>query len=107
MTEGTSQRDQAGGMVRKFKRGEILARLFFSPGDLSQLTMEEAGNSWQPPRLARGEEGFFFTDPRIHHIIEAERQRAMGEIGASMRRPPAPSSTRLSTEARPAFRLMV
>ncbi|MEQ2295844.1 hypothetical protein AMECASPLE_018702 [Ameca splendens] len=64
--------------------------------------MEKAGNSWQPPRLARGEEGFF-PDPRIHHAIEAERQRAQGEIVASMRRPPAPFSSRLSTEARHSF----
>ncbi|KAK5606238.1 hypothetical protein CRENBAI_024703 [Crenichthys baileyi] len=89
MTEGNSQQDQAGGMEREFKRGEIL------------LTMEKAGNSWQPSRLARGEEGFL--DLRIHHAIEAERQRALYEIVASMRRSPAPSSTRLSTEARPCF----
>ncbi|KAK5598499.1 hypothetical protein CRENBAI_009560, partial [Crenichthys baileyi] len=36
---------------------------------------------------------------KIHHTIEAERQRALGEIVPSMRRPPAPSSGRLSTEA--------
>ncbi|MEQ2258280.1 hypothetical protein XENORESO_014442 [Xenotaenia resolanae] len=63
--------------------------------------MEKAGNSWQPSRLARGEGGFF--DPRIHHAIEAERQRALYEIVASMRRSPAPSFTRLSTEPRHCF----
>ncbi|MEQ2239826.1 hypothetical protein ILYODFUR_008592 [Ilyodon furcidens] len=41
-------------MVREFKRGEFLVKLFFSPGDLSQLSMEKAGHSWQPSRLARG-----------------------------------------------------
>ncbi|KAK5605495.1 hypothetical protein CRENBAI_011523 [Crenichthys baileyi] len=40
----------------------------------------------------------FFPDPRTHHAIEAERQRALGEIATSMRRPSAPSSARLSTE---------
>ncbi|KAK5624052.1 hypothetical protein CRENBAI_017729 [Crenichthys baileyi] len=64
--------------------------------------MEKAGNSWQPPRLARGEEGFF-PDPRILHTIEAKRQRALGEIAASMRRSPGPCSTRLSTEAQHSF----
>ncbi|KAK5616960.1 hypothetical protein CRENBAI_012367 [Crenichthys baileyi] len=59
--------------------------------------MEEAGDSWQ---LARRE---FFPDPRIPHVIEAERQRALVEIVASLRRPPAPSSTRLSTEAGGSF----
>ncbi|MED6252643.1 hypothetical protein ATANTOWER_014689 [Ataeniobius toweri] len=64
--------------------------------------MEKARNSWQPPRLARGEEGFFslilgFTTP------SRPSQRALDEIAASMRRSPAPSSTRLSTEARHGF----
>ncbi|MED6256906.1 hypothetical protein ATANTOWER_000821 [Ataeniobius toweri] len=45
----------------------------------------------------------FFPDPQIHHAIEAERQMALGEIAASMRRSPAPSSTRLSIEARQGF----
>ncbi|MEQ2239818.1 hypothetical protein ILYODFUR_008495 [Ilyodon furcidens] len=45
----------------------------------------------------------FLPDPRIHHIIEAERQRALGEITTSMRRPPAPSSARLFTEAGSGF----
>ncbi|XP_047247864.1 arp2/3 complex-activating protein rickA-like [Girardinichthys multiradiatus] len=42
----------------------------------------------------------FFPD---QHIIEAEQQRALGETVASMRRPPAPSSARLSTEAGAGF----
>ncbi|MEQ2231276.1 hypothetical protein ILYODFUR_037897 [Ilyodon furcidens] len=61
MTEETSQWDQVEGMVKEFKRGEILAKLFShlvswerSPGEKIN-----AGNSWQPSRLARGEEGFF------------------------------------------------
>ncbi|MEQ2290830.1 hypothetical protein AMECASPLE_006984 [Ameca splendens] len=65
--------------------------------------MEEAGDSWQPPRLAQGGEGFFFPDPWIHYTIEAEQRRALGEIAASMRRPPAPSSARLSTDAGGSF----
>ncbi|MED6295310.1 hypothetical protein CHARACLAT_030415 [Characodon lateralis] len=98
MTEGTSQRDQAGGMVREFKRGEILVKLFShlvtSPSS-PWRTLEIAGSlqDWLEVRKD------FFPDPRIHHIIEAERQRALGEIAASMRRPPAPSSARFPTKA--------
>ncbi|KAK5601520.1 hypothetical protein CRENBAI_024726 [Crenichthys baileyi] len=102
MTEGTSQRDQAGGMVREFKSGEILAKLFShlvtSPS--SPWRRLEIAGSLQDWLEARGD---FFPDPRIHHIIEAERQRALGEFAASMRRPPAPSSARLSTEAGGSF----
>ncbi|MEQ2312166.1 hypothetical protein AMECASPLE_028043 [Ameca splendens] len=66
--------------------------------------MEEGGSCKQPTRLAGGMEGFFFPqDPLIHHAIEAERQRALDEIVASMRRPPAPSFACLSTEARRDF----
>ncbi|KAK5606546.1 hypothetical protein CRENBAI_019066 [Crenichthys baileyi] len=98
MTEGTSQRDQAGEMVREFKRAEVLAKLFShlvtSPS--SPWRRLEIAGSLQDWLEARWD---FFPDPRIHHAIEAERQRALGEIAASMRRSPAPSSTRLSTEA--------
>ncbi|KAK5622948.1 hypothetical protein CRENBAI_021947 [Crenichthys baileyi] len=76
MPDGTSQRDQAGGMVREFK--------------MASKTGSRQG-------------GIFFPDPRIHHSIKAERQRALDEIASFMRRSPAPSSTRLSTEARHSF----
>ncbi|MED6231900.1 hypothetical protein ATANTOWER_013090, partial [Ataeniobius toweri] len=60
MTEGTSQLDQPEGMVREFKRGEILAKLF------SHLAAFKTGSR---------QGGVFFPDPRIHHIIKAEQQR--------------------------------
>ncbi|KAK5609419.1 hypothetical protein CRENBAI_009575 [Crenichthys baileyi] len=102
MTEGTSQRDQAGGMVREFKRGEIQAKSFFHlvTSLSSQWRRLEIAGSLQDWLEARRD---FFPDPRIHHAIEAERQSALGEIAASMRRPPAPSSARLSTEAGDGF----
>ncbi|KAK5622048.1 hypothetical protein CRENBAI_011549 [Crenichthys baileyi] len=86
-------------MVREFKRGEILAKLFShlvtSPS--SPWGRLEIAGSLQDWLEARRD---FFPDPRIHHTIEAERQRALGEIAASMRRSPAPFSTRLFTAAR-------
>ncbi|KAK5623804.1 hypothetical protein CRENBAI_005004 [Crenichthys baileyi] len=96
MTEGTSQRDQAA--EREFKRGEILVKLFshLATSPSSPWRRLEIAGSLQDWLEARKD---FFPDPRIHHIIEAERQRAPGEIAASMWRPPAPSSARLSTEA--------
>ncbi|KAK5599485.1 hypothetical protein CRENBAI_020545 [Crenichthys baileyi] len=85
-------------MVREFKRGEIPVKLFShlvtSPS--SPWRRLEIAGSLQDWLEARRD---FFPDPRIHHTIEAQRQRALGEIAASMRRPPAPSSARLSTEA--------
>ncbi|MED6283389.1 hypothetical protein CHARACLAT_008214 [Characodon lateralis] len=84
-------------MVRKFKKGEVLAKLFLhlvtSPS--SPWRRLEIAGSLQDWVEARRD---FF-----HHAIEAERQRALGEIVASMRRSPAPSSTRLSTEVRHGF----
>ncbi|KAK5614137.1 hypothetical protein CRENBAI_008594 [Crenichthys baileyi] len=89
-------------MVRELKRGEVLAKLFFhlvtSPS--SPWRRLEIAGSLQDWLEARRD---FFPDPWIHHIIEAERQRPLGEIGASMRRSPAPSSSRLSTEAQHSF----
>ncbi|MED6276383.1 hypothetical protein CHARACLAT_002431 [Characodon lateralis] len=102
MTEGNSQRYQAGGMVREFKRGEILVKLFthLATSPSSSWRRVEIAGSLQDWLEARKD---FFPDPRIHHTIEAEQQRALGEIATSMRRPPAPSSTRLSTEAGGSF----
>ncbi|KAK5624076.1 hypothetical protein CRENBAI_017754 [Crenichthys baileyi] len=85
-------------MVREFKRGEILVKLFshLATSPSSPWRRLEIAGSLQDWLEARKD---IFPDPRIHHIIEAGPQRALGEIVASMRRPPAPSSTRLSTEA--------
>ncbi|KAK5623953.1 hypothetical protein CRENBAI_023722 [Crenichthys baileyi] len=97
MTEGTSQRDQAGGMERQFKRDEVIVKLFShlvtSPSS-PWKRLEIAGSLQDWLEVWRD---FFFPDP--HHTINAKRQRALGEIAASVRRPPAPSSARLSTEA--------
>ncbi|KAK5604212.1 hypothetical protein CRENBAI_021148 [Crenichthys baileyi] len=85
-------------MEREFKRGEVLEKLFShlvtSPS--SPWRRLEIAGSLQD--LFEAWKYFFSPDPRIHHTIEAERQMALGEIAASMRRPPAPSSARLSTE---------
>ncbi|KAK5599586.1 hypothetical protein CRENBAI_018896, partial [Crenichthys baileyi] len=76
-------------MEREFKRGEVLVELFThlatSPSS-PWRRLEIAGilQDWLKVRKA---------------YFGAERQRALGEIAASMRRPPAPSSARLSTEA--------
>ncbi|KAK5616935.1 hypothetical protein CRENBAI_012342 [Crenichthys baileyi] len=101
-TEGTSQRDQAEGMVREFKRGEILVKLFshLATSPSSPWRRLEIAGSLQDWLEARRD---FFNDPRIHHAIEAERKRALGEIVASMKRSPGPSSTCLSTKARHGF----
>ncbi|MEQ2280944.1 hypothetical protein AMECASPLE_025386 [Ameca splendens] len=89
-------------MVREFKKGEVLAKLFFhlltSPS--SRWRRLEIAGSLQDWLEERRD---FFSDPRIHHTIEAERQTALGEIAASMRRSPGPSSIRLSTEAQHGF----
>ncbi|MED6233149.1 hypothetical protein ATANTOWER_007520 [Ataeniobius toweri] len=99
MTEGTSQRDQAGGMEREFKRGKVLVKVFSHlvtcpSSPWRRLEIADSLQDW-----LEAWKDFFCPDSRIHHTIEAERQRALGEIAASMRRPPAPSSARLSTEA--------
>ncbi|KAK5622251.1 hypothetical protein CRENBAI_007090 [Crenichthys baileyi] len=102
MTEGTSQRDQAGGMEREFKRGEILVKIFshLVTSHCSPWRRLEIAGSLQDWLEVRKD---FFLEPRIHHTIEAERHRALEEIVASMRRSPAPSSTHLSTEAQHGF----
>ncbi|KAK5608610.1 hypothetical protein CRENBAI_023085 [Crenichthys baileyi] len=84
-------------MVREFKR-EILVKLFshLATSPSSPWRRLEIAGSLQDWLEANKD---FFPDPRIHHIIEAKRQRALGEIAASMMRPPKPSSARLSTEA--------
>ncbi|KAK5608697.1 hypothetical protein CRENBAI_021661 [Crenichthys baileyi] len=85
-------------MEREFKRGEILVKLFphLATSPSSPWRWLEIAGSLQDWLEARKD---FFPDPRIHHTIEAERQRALGEFAASMRRPPAPSSARLSSES--------
>ncbi|MED6263123.1 hypothetical protein CHARACLAT_001247 [Characodon lateralis] len=85
-------------MVREFKRGEILVKLFShlvtsTSSPWRRLEIVGSLQDWLEVRKD------FFPDPRIHHTIEAERQRAQGEIATSMKRPPAPSSAHLSTEA--------
>ncbi|KAK5608095.1 hypothetical protein CRENBAI_004503 [Crenichthys baileyi] len=94
MTEGTSQRDQVGGMVREFKRGEVLAKLSFH-------LVTSPSSPWRRLEIAGSLQDWL--DPQIHHTVEAQRQRALGEIATSMRRSPAPSSTCLSVEARHGF----
>ncbi|MEQ2243393.1 hypothetical protein ILYODFUR_006679 [Ilyodon furcidens] len=85
-------------MEREFKRGEVLVKLFthLATSPSSPWRRLEIAGTLQDWLKARRD---FFPDPRIHHTIEGERQRALGEIAVSMRRPPAPSSARLSTEA--------
>ncbi|KAK5612420.1 hypothetical protein CRENBAI_007048 [Crenichthys baileyi] len=69
--------------------------------------MEEVGSCRQPTRLAGGMEGFFFPPRSSDSPRHAQCQRALDEIVASLRMPPAPSSACLSTEARcDFFRLM-
>ncbi|XP_047233879.1 uncharacterized protein LOC124875648 isoform X2 [Girardinichthys multiradiatus] len=96
MTKGTSQLDQAGGMGREFKRGEVLIKLFTHLAPSSPWRRLEIAGSLQDWLEARKD---FFPDPRIHRTIEADQQRALGEIVASMRRRPTLSSIRLTTEA--------
>ncbi|MED6280045.1 hypothetical protein CHARACLAT_006751 [Characodon lateralis] len=67
MTEGTSQRDQAGGLVREFKRGEILVKLF------SHL-VTSTSSPWRRLEIAGSLQDWlevrkdFFPDPRIHFL---------------------------------------
>ncbi|KAK5617535.1 hypothetical protein CRENBAI_004350 [Crenichthys baileyi] len=93
-----SHLDQARKLQREFKKGEITAKLF------SHLTTSPS-SPWRRKLVANTlknwlEEwgGLFPQDPLTHFTIEPKRQKALGEISASMRRLPAPSSARLSTE---------
>ncbi|KAK5617418.1 hypothetical protein CRENBAI_006366 [Crenichthys baileyi] len=98
MTEGTSQQDQARRLEREFKRGEIIAKLF---SDL----VTSSSSPWRRLEAAYclqdwfEEWGSLFpSDPLTHLSIEAERQRALGEIVSPMWELPAPSFNPLSTE---------
>ncbi|KAK5605225.1 hypothetical protein CRENBAI_019359 [Crenichthys baileyi] len=70
MTEGTSQRDQAGGMVREFKRGRATKgpgrnRRLRSPAPSSTRLSTKARHSFLTPNLVPGPvpEGFMEEPP--------------------------------------------
>ncbi|KAK5604068.1 hypothetical protein CRENBAI_023719 [Crenichthys baileyi] len=71
----------------------ILLFLFLFPSPWRRLEVVNSLKDWLE------EWGSFFPqDPLIHLSIEAEHQKALEEIAAPMRRLPAPSSARHSTE---------